>query len=79
MDSVKKALQHPKVKALWVESVANPGGAVYDLEALAEAAHEVGVPLIVDNTMATPYLCRPIECVAAPAHPPYPPTPYFRK
>lgn len=41
--------------------MANPGGAIYDLEALADAAHAVGVPLIVDNTMATPYLCKPID------------------
>ena len=48
-------------KALWTESLANPGGIVSDLEMLAEVADEAGVPLIVDNTLATPYLCRPIE------------------
>ena len=50
-----------RTKAVFCESIANPGGVVSDLEALAEVAHEAGVPLIVDNTMATPYLCRPIE------------------
>ena len=49
------------VKALWCESLANPGGVVSDLDALALAARDARVPLIVDNTMATPYLCRPIE------------------
>ena len=60
LDSVQRALEKDKVKALWIESLANPGGAIYDLEALADAAHSVGVPLIVDNTMATPYLCKPV-------------------
>ena len=46
---------------LWVESLANPGGVVSDLDKLADVAHEAGIPLVVDNTMATPYLCRPIE------------------
>ena len=50
-----------KVKALWCESLANPGGVVSDMEALSAIAKEYGVPLIVDNTMATPYLCQPIE------------------
>ena len=51
----------PKCKAIFVESLANPGGIVVDLEAVAEIARRHGVPLIVDNTMATPYLCRPFE------------------
>jgi O-acetylhomoserine (thiol)-lyase len=59
--AVRAALQHDKVKALFCESLANPGGSVSDLEALAHAADEVGVPLIVDNTLATPYLCQPIQ------------------
>lgn len=46
---------------LWVESLANPGGVVSDLDALANAAHSVKIPLVVDNTMATPYLCKPID------------------
>ena len=48
-------------RAIFCESLANPGGIVTDLEAIALVANEVGVPLIVDNTMATPALCRPIE------------------
>lgn len=51
----------PRTKALFVESLANPGGVVVDLEALAGIAHEAGIPLVVDNTLATPYLCRPFE------------------
>ena len=51
----------PKCKAIFVESLANPGGVVTDLEAIAKIAHAAGVPLIVDNTLASPYLCRPIE------------------
>jgi len=48
-------------KALFCESIANPGGHVADLPKMAEIANRHGVPLIVDNTSATPYLCRPIE------------------
>src|SRR5438477_2786279 len=48
-------------KALYGETIGNPGGNVLDLEAVAEIAHGHGAPLIVDNTFATPYLCRPIE------------------
>ncbi|WP_374658590.1 O-acetylhomoserine aminocarboxypropyltransferase [Phenylobacterium sp.] len=50
-----------KTRAVFVESIANPGGVITDLEALAKVAHDGGVPLIVDNTLASPYLCRPIE------------------
>ncbi|HEY0835884.1 MAG TPA: O-acetylhomoserine aminocarboxypropyltransferase [Azospirillum sp.] len=60
LDSVRKAVT-PKTKAIFVESLANPGGVVTDLEALAKIADEARIPLIVDNTLATPYLCRPIE------------------
>jgi O-acetylhomoserine (thiol)-lyase len=49
----------PKTKAVFLECLANPGGVVVDLEPIAEIAHEAGIPLIVDNTMATAYLCRP--------------------
>ena len=59
-ENVRRALT-PKCKAVFCESLANPGGVVSDLEALAAIAHEAGVPLIVDNTLATPYLCRPFE------------------
>jgi len=50
-----------ETKAIFCESIANPGGYVTDIPALAEVARRVGVPLIVDNTSATPYLCRPFE------------------
>lgn len=50
-----------KTRAVFIESLANPGGVVQDIAAIARAAHDAGVPLIVDNTMATPALCRPIE------------------
>jgi len=48
-------------RTIFVESIANPGGVIVDLEAVAAIAHEAGVPFIVDNTMATPFLCRPID------------------
>jgi O-acetylhomoserine (thiol)-lyase len=51
----------PRCKAIFIESLANPGGIIVDLEAVAKVAHKAGIPLIVDNTLATPYLCRPIE------------------
>ncbi len=50
-----------RTKAIFVESLANPGGGVTDMEAIAAIAKKAGVPLIVDNTMATPYLCKPFE------------------
>ena len=50
-----------KTKAIFIESIANPGGIVMDIEAVAAIAKKANVPLIVDNTMATPYLCRPFE------------------
>ncbi|WP_413789070.1 O-acetylhomoserine aminocarboxypropyltransferase [Rhodopila sp.] len=59
-DNFRRALT-PKCKAIFVESLANPGGIVVDLEAIARVAHEAGLPLIVDNTLATPFLSRPIE------------------
>jgi O-acetylhomoserine (thiol)-lyase len=48
-----------QTRAIFCESIANPGGIVVDLPAIAAVAREAGVPLIVDNTLATPYLCRP--------------------
>lgn len=51
----------PKTRAIFVESIANPGGIVTDLEAVSAVAKEAGVPLIVDNTLATPYLTQPKE------------------
>src|SRR5215210_6702408 len=51
----------PKTKAIFIESIANPGGVITDIEAIAKIARSAGVPLIVDNTLATPYLCKPID------------------
>ena len=51
----------PKTKAVFGETIGNPSLSVLDIEKVAEIAHEAGIPLIVDNTFATPYLCRPIE------------------
>jgi len=50
-----------RTKALFIESFANPAGFVTDIEAMAKIAHDAGIPLIVDNTMASPYLVRPFE------------------
>ena len=50
-----------RTKAIFCESVGNPLGNITDLESLAEVAHKAGVPLIVDNTVPSPYLCRPFE------------------
>ncbi len=50
-----------KTKALYVETISNPSGEVADLEAFASIAHDHDIPLVVDNTFATPYLCRPFE------------------
>jgi O-acetylhomoserine (thiol)-lyase len=58
---VRAALDKPTCKALFCESLANPGGVISDIETLAGLAHDAGVPLIVDNTMASPALCRPFE------------------
>ena len=60
LDTVKKSIT-PKTKALYCESFANPAGIISDIEALANIAHAAGIPLIVDNTMASPALIRPIE------------------
>ena len=51
----------PKTKVLFGETIGNPGGNVLDIESVAAIAHEHGMPLAIDNTFATPYLCRPIE------------------
>ncbi len=59
-DAFAKAIT-PKTKLLYTEIISNPSGAVADLEALADVAHANALPLFVDNTFATPYLCRPIE------------------
>lgn len=56
-----RAALTPKTKAIFIESFANPAGAMTDIGAIAAIAKEAGVPLIVDNTLASPYLCRPFE------------------
>ncbi|MBI3700214.1 MAG: O-acetylhomoserine aminocarboxypropyltransferase [Afipia sp.] len=60
VESFKRAVT-PKTKAIFIESIANPGGTVTDIEAIATIARDAGVPLIVDNTLASPYLIRPID------------------
>lgn len=56
-----RAAVRPQTKLLFVETIANPSGAVADVRGLAAIAHDAGIPLAVDNTFATPYLCRPID------------------
>lgn len=51
----------PRTKAVFLESIGNPAGNIVDIERVAEIAHRKGVPVIVDNTVATPFLCRPID------------------
>ncbi len=51
----------PKCKAIFIEVLANPGGVILDLEPIAAIANDAGIPLVVDNTLASPYLCRPFE------------------
>ena len=55
------ALIDSKTKAVYCESIGNPAGNVLDLEKISEIAHAHGIPVIVDNTVPTPYLCRPFE------------------
>jgi O-acetylhomoserine (thiol)-lyase len=59
-DSFKAGI-NDRTKAVFVESIANPGGIITDIEKVAKIAHDAGVPLIVDNTLASPYLIRPLE------------------
>mgnify|MGYP001466411826 CR=1 FL=1 len=56
-----RAAVRPETKAFFAESLGNPRGNVLDIRAVADVAHEVGVPLVVDNTIPTPYLLRPLE------------------
>ena len=60
LSSFEAALS-PKTKAIFIESIANPGGVVTDIAGIAAIAKKAGVPLIVDNTLATPYLIKPFE------------------
>merc|ERR1719272_2760453 len=56
-----ESLVTAKTKAIYCEAIANPGGVIIDLAKVAAIAHKHGLPLIVDNTTATPYLIRPFE------------------
>jgi len=58
VDAFRALIDH-RTRAVFCETIANPAGSVADFEALSRLAHEHGVPLVVDNTVATPYLCRP--------------------
>jgi O-acetylhomoserine (thiol)-lyase len=60
ISSFEKAIT-PKTKAIFIESICNPGGKFTDIEAVAKIANKAGIPLIVDNTLATPYLCNPFK------------------
>ncbi|MGE0565013.1 MAG: O-acetylhomoserine aminocarboxypropyltransferase [Pseudolabrys sp.] len=60
LSTFEKAISD-KTKAIFIESIANPGGIVTDIEAISKIARNAGVPLIVDNTLATPYLCKPFD------------------
>lgn len=59
-ENFKKAITD-KTRALYGETISNPLGNILDIEAVAKIAHDAGIPLIIDNTFATPYLCKPIE------------------
>lgn len=59
-ENFRKAIT-PKTKAIFLEILANPGGIIVDVEKVAEVAKDAGILLIVDNTMATPYLCKPFD------------------
>lgn len=59
-DEVEAAIT-PKTKAIFGETIGNPGCDIFDIELYADMAHAHGIPLMVDNTFASPYLCRPIE------------------
>jgi len=59
-ENFKRAIT-PKTRLIFAETLGNPKNDMLDIEAVAKVAHDAGVPLIIDNTVATPYLCRPIE------------------
>jgi O-acetylhomoserine (thiol)-lyase len=59
-ENFRKAIT-PRTKCLFGETISNPRGNVLDIEAVAKIAHEHGIPLVIDNTFATPYVCRPID------------------
>ena len=59
-ENFRKAIT-PKTKAVYIETISNPRFNIVDIEAVAKIAHEADIPLVIDNTFASPYLCRPIE------------------
>src|SRR6185436_11890632 len=59
-ENFRRALT-PRCKAIFIEVLANPGGVIVDIEPVAAIARGAGIPLMVDNTVATPFLCRPFE------------------
>src|SRR5262252_3458544 len=59
-ENYRRALT-PRTRAFYGETIGNPRGDVLDIRAVADIAHEAGVPLVIDNTFATPYLCRPLD------------------
>ena len=61
-ENFKRAIT-AKTKALYAETIGNPSNNILDIEAVARIAHDAGLPLFIDNTFATPYLCKPIEYV----------------
>ena len=61
IDEVRGAANGQDVRAVFAESLANPGGVITDISTIKEIADKAGIPLIIDNTMATPFLCQPIE------------------
>lgn len=60
LDAVRAAMK-PETRCIFAESLSNPGGVVADIEGLSAIAREHGIPLVIDNTMASPYLCQPME------------------
>ncbi|GAC1659312.1 MAG: O-acetylhomoserine aminocarboxypropyltransferase/cysteine synthase [Vulcanimicrobiaceae bacterium] len=60
LEAIRAAIQ-PNTRMLFAETIGNPSGTIADIAALAKIAHEGGIPLCIDNTFASPYLCRPIE------------------
>ena len=59
-ENFKRAIT-PKTRLVYAETLGNPKNDMLDIEAVAKIAHDAGVPLMIDNTVATPYLCRPFE------------------
>ena len=61
IDEVRAAADGQDVRAIFAESLANPGGVITDISAIKKIANKAGIPLVIDNIMATPFLCQPIE------------------